>query len=725
MRASRRPLTARPDNRITSSMAKKPSIPKSKQTIKALNSLSNYLSRFEQIDQTIFETSTSLNSFICDLLSFTQANSASREESTEYIKRWAIIRNQLANNIITINNSKISEKIDEDFVKLNSIINQVEQAPPSSQKGQKDSKMMLKTIKTALNSARDSSNKKQYDKLKAQMQNFRSDLSHQYESFFRISQIDKSWKETIIDECKRIIDRIISFCDIGKETGITNFPFVDEITKLMDEFGTESPLREARSLIPRHSPMKDLRRIRKGDDSQTPTKEYSGRINRVGSSSRSKSEQSNKVSKIPKPNTPDRRANPVNTIKKTAKNDFDSETKPKNTSTLNSTRNKVKPARSASLSNTGQAHKKKMENTKEAKSKEIVSLHDSPKILIKTAPLSSSMNIASKKINVDSDSESTTTSETPSQTASKFRMMTKKNTNDVNQKLANDSVNKAIEELKAFDQRFARYVATVGTNDLFGRFINEIHATQNDDDIDIFKLQTHLGRLQNLVKQIENKIEMSRPLYEIEQRFDQSLNQMEQLSKSIKLACVKHSEYPESNALMNQYESVKEQLENIYKERTQNAIQDLTEKLETNIQIFKTAEETFKNAHESNNMIKKLRKENADLKKESTALKSSNNDMKKEVDEINKNIIALKNENNELKTKIQEQADISNSINHHKEKYNKIIIEMKVVHARILSIQAERKDNPEDIEELEEELEALLEQQTGLIEQLNSIDQSS
>lgn len=46
---------------------------------------------------------------------------------------------------------------------------------------------------------------------------------------------------------------------------------------------------------------------------------------------------------------------------------------------------------------------------------------------------------------------------------------------------------------------------------------------------------------------------------------------------------------------------------------------------------------------------------------------------------------------------------------------------MKAVHQRMAQIQMERKENECDIEELDAEIEALLEQQNMLIEQLASV----
>ncbi|OHS99652.1 hypothetical protein TRFO_08275 [Tritrichomonas foetus] len=714
MRATRRPLTARPDSRISqvaatsNTITRSSPISKTKKLQKALNSLATYIHRFELVDLTIFETGTSLNSFICDFLAFSQTRT-NKSDVSVYQNRWATIKIQLSNSIITINNSQISQKIEEEFNRFSALVSQVDSNPPSSQKLARDSKMMYKNINSAILAARDSLNKKQFDKLKAQSQNLRSDISHQYEAFFRLSQIDKEWKATIVEDCRRMLDKVISFCDIGKEMGLTNFPFVDEISTLIDGLGNEtSPSNENKSLIPRHSPMKgDLRRLRNPSDAQTPTKEAaSSRIHRIPTSARSKSEQSSKVSRIPKPKdiSPEKSSRRVNydndsnsvdasnassitsTEEVLGNTKLNNKANNKKAFTLNpSTKGNLKSTRSASISSKST---KIIEDSNSNRKKEIIPLQESPKITRKsnTKTLNSSAN-TNHKINNNNDNNTNILSS--SQKLSKS-IKSDSDISDTPSEKPKKAEEIILDELKQFEQRFTKYVATVGASDLLGRFTSELRATQNTVENDVSKLQQHVLRLQNLITQIEEKIDNSKPLFEIEQRLDQALNHMNRLSSSIESAVAAHADHAEANALAKQFESIHGQLKRIMIDREQNAENHLTRQLQQEIEKFQKAESTFKAAQETNALVKKLRKENSDLKKEKEEL------------------------NRAINNKVKESSLSSN------ENYQKIVLEMRAVYQRLAAIQIERKENPDEVEEIDAEIEALLDQQGGLIEQISS-----
>lgn len=728
MRTLRRPLKAKFENRSSSTTSGRFSgISKPKKLQKSLNSLTTFLTRFDQVDHTIFETVTTLNSFICDILNSTQKH-PSHVNYTEFLNTWTKIKTQLSNNIITLNNTQMTTLIEKELNAFMSIINQVESNPPTSQKQQRDSKTIAKGISNVINSAKESSRRKQFDKLKIQMQNLRNDLSFQYEPFFKFSQINKEWKNTIVDDCRRSLDKVINFCDVGKDLGLTQFPFVDEISILLSELANESEIMKdnAKSLIPRHSPMKYEQRKAVDlaeNEEKTPLKSSQSKIKKVPNSARSKSEQSSKISRIPKPKeqtTPDRsmaskkvrsslsnknlqisdsessRSENTSYEKKTkqatsARVSKKETIKPPPTSKAarEESNNKPKPAlsrsqkpvRSSSTSHSTKTSQKVEPTAKEnnTKKKEIVPLQESPKIQRKQKPknaLASSQQIAFKKLKLNSEEESSANSE---QTNENNEQVTHFNINN-----NDDSIENTKNDLFSFEQRFIRYVATVGTSDLLGRFVNEIRMTQKAIESDQNNLSQHVTRLNNLMNQIEEQINISKPMFEIEQNLSQALNQMSNLSDSMVNSVASNAELAEANAIFKQYQLVKEKLEKVAFDRNDSAENELSSKIQTELAKFQEAESTFRNAQENNETLKRLRKENIEMRKEMQNLNCKNDD------------------------------------HQNSEKYQKILIEMKAVNQRMAEIQIEKKENPDDIEEIDAELEALIEQQSGLIDQLNS-----
>ncbi|KAK8842863.1 hypothetical protein M9Y10_025729 [Tritrichomonas musculus] len=751
MRALKRPSKVKSESRSSStSSTRSAPIPKPKKLQKALNSLSAFLNRFDQVDHTIFETVTNLNSFICDILASTQKH-PSRVDYTEFLNTWTKIKTQLSNNIITLNNTQISTLIDEELGKFLNIINQVDQNPPNNQKQQRDSKNVVRVINNVVNSARISSNKKQFDKLKIQMQGLRSDLSHQYEPFFKNSQINKEWKETIIDDSRRSLEKIISFCDIGKELGLTQFPFVDEISILLNELSNEYEIKKdnAKSLIPRHSPLKYERRSTElqQSDEKTPMKALQPNIKRVPYSARSKSEQSSsKISRIPKPKeqtTPDRSlkskkvrsslANPIDKEQNFSEqnSETDSSTNDKKSKAVMSARisrntnakansksnsnpenpnnNKPKPAlsrsqkpvRASSISNSSKfstcydlnstnntTKDENNVNDKTSKKKEMVPLQESPKIQRKENPknkFSSSQQVTFKKVKMNSEEEESSNS---GQNERKYFNLSSIQNNKIGEN--DDLIENAISNLSLFEKRFVKYIATVGANDSLGYFVNELRATQNSIQNNQKALPQHISKLKNSMDQIEEQIDISKPLFEIEQNLEQALDQISDISNSMTSSVASNAELAEANSISKQFEIIKEQLEKVANDRRNNAESMLTNRIEVEFEKFQNAESTFKNAQENNETLKRLRKENIEMRKE---LQSHNSNKSK------------KSENS-----------------HKIENYKKIIIEMKAVNQRLSEIQIERKENPEDTNEIDAETEALLEQQNGLIEQLNNFD---
>jgi glycerol-3-phosphate dehydrogenase len=74
-------------------------------------------------------------------------------------------------------------------------------------------------------------------------------------------------------------------------------------------------------------------------------------------------------------------------------------------------------------------------------------------------------------------------------------------------------------ELRDFEARFTRYVATIGTNDLLTRFLSELRVAQRISQRGAGACQTYFERLRLLMTQIEEQMAVAQPLLQIDARF--------------------------------------------------------------------------------------------------------------------------------------------------------------------------------------------------------------
>lgn len=719
MLPARKSIKRRVETRSASATSNRmTNISKPKRLQKSLNSLSTFIHRFDNLDPTIFETSTNLNSFICDILTYSQNHSGNGAYS-KFQDRWQQLKYKISNIIVILNNINIASLIDTELNKISNNINQISKSPPQSPKQARESQIMFKGINYSITVARDSSSRKQYDKLKVQIQNLKTDFGRQYEPFFKSAQIDKDWKTTIVEENRQILDKIITFCELGKETGITQFPFVDEITDLMrelsDESSDETTKRQTttKSMIPRHSPMKfDPKKV---TDLDLPTNDNSTartKIKRVSYSARSRSEQSNtRNSQIPKPKQQTTSTKSTSRSVRASLSSFNdndsvkSETKketgrikrnPKEpmsaksmkTSKLNQTtilENNNKPKAKPALSRTLRPTKLTTsiddidideEISKQIlpkQKKEILPLQESPKIHRQESEFSQKSGITSETLQLEDYNLE--------DSSAKNELFDSLNEIIISE---NEICDKLMTDLRAFESRFSKYTATIGASEYLRRFLSELRAIQNVLHNDKTSLPQHVTRLNNLIGEIEEKFETSKPLFEIEMNLDQALNYMNSLSNSLTSSVEASAELAQANAILKQYEMIKDQLEKIANKRRLEAENALSIKFNEEMEKFQKAKDVFQSAQQNNLTLKRLRKENAELKKENQQFK------------------ATKNSSNQ-------------------EQHQKMLLEMKAVHQRMAQIQMERKENECDIEELDAEIEALLEQQNMLIEQLASV----
>jgi uncharacterized protein YukE len=74
-------------------------------------------------------------------------------------------------------------------------------------------------------------------------------------------------------------------------------------------------------------------------------------------------------------------------------------------------------------------------------------------------------------------------------------------------------------ELQAFEAKFSRYAATVGTHELLTRLMNELRVTQRLAQATAPDVRDHVGRLSVLLGQVRAKVPIAQPVFQGEALF--------------------------------------------------------------------------------------------------------------------------------------------------------------------------------------------------------------
>lgn len=177
-----------------------------------------YFQKYRKIGKSLAEITRNLKSIYSELDSLSQLKVTKTTQTLlmDLRNRWESVKLQISSAIQIIENSDYSTLMTQQFTRLQSIIDKVNQSPPTTPILQKESTYMygslisqLNNIILAVNDSNDIVNSKSL------VQNFRNDLSHTYESFFKNSQISKIWKKSVVEECITCADKIFYFLEFS------------------------------------------------------------------------------------------------------------------------------------------------------------------------------------------------------------------------------------------------------------------------------------------------------------------------------------------------------------------------------------------------------------------------------------------------------------------------------------------------------------------------------
>jgi hypothetical protein len=392
MRANRKVIAARPDSLSspTLSPASAPaSISKLQKVRDLFTSLSSFVRRFENIDPSAFDLSSSIIAFSSEFLIAVQLHlHESRFELNDFEDRWTELRSELLTFIDAINQVQLSDLCTTEFDALEKTIDRVNALPPTTPSLLRDHKKSYQALKNSLQTARTFLASGQTDLLKAHLRQIRASITHQHEAFFKVSQIDKSWKKMVGVECRRRLDQSLALLDLAPELGALSPPAtVDEIAELFDGF---RPPRIARPSPP-----------------------------------------------------PD-----------------DPESAPK-------------------------------------------------------SPIAQKVPVSDSELSDDAFFSTHESAEVASPTANRF--VADLSDIEIVEEEVSDGI---VSELRAFEGRFARYVAAVGASELLTRFMNELRVTQRLILTGVSDVKDHFARLKTLIGQVEQKVPVAQPLFQSENRFE-------------------------------------------------------------------------------------------------------------------------------------------------------------------------------------------------------------
>jgi hypothetical protein len=251
---SRRALVLRSDLSVTDSNAHLPSAKLTMaQTLYA--GLLTLLRRFDFIDPSVAQTTAAVGALSADITALTQGEARTgRFPARDLESRLLQLRQPIREAIDKVNRSDLIDLASGAFEAFEHILEDVNDKPPSSHSLLRDHRAAYKHLTSSIREARNHLADDEFDLLKTKLQVLRADVSHQYESFFRLSQIDKSRKITIVDESRRCLDKLLGCGEVWSEIGEVPFPpQFDELAAMIHQL---CPKRQpSPSMIPRPSPI--------------------------------------------------------------------------------------------------------------------------------------------------------------------------------------------------------------------------------------------------------------------------------------------------------------------------------------------------------------------------------------------------------------------------------------------------------------------------------------
>jgi hypothetical protein len=146
------------------------------------------------------------------------------------------MQNELPTIIKSLNDVDVFDLATNEFEGFERILDQVKEKPPSTPTLLKDHLKAHQHLIASSKAARNHLADEEFELFQADLQHLKTDLGHQYEPFFRLSQISKEWKATVGYECRRCIEKLMAYGEIWNSIGLIALPAsVNEISAALEE----------------------------------------------------------------------------------------------------------------------------------------------------------------------------------------------------------------------------------------------------------------------------------------------------------------------------------------------------------------------------------------------------------------------------------------------------------------------------------------------------------
>jgi len=132
----------------------------------------------------------------------------------EYIGSGKILFDKIKNRIHGLQSIDPIQTLFSEHSKLKLSVDKVNDHPPVTKKAIQDSHSSYSEITQSLGEIRICISNNSFEESRRKLKKLKTDILHKYESFFRLSQIPRNWKSTVIEECRENIDHILACIDI-------------------------------------------------------------------------------------------------------------------------------------------------------------------------------------------------------------------------------------------------------------------------------------------------------------------------------------------------------------------------------------------------------------------------------------------------------------------------------------------------------------------------------
>ena len=281
---SRRPLTSKPENRLEQ---QREVFQYDDNTVHdSLQTLSEFVEQFQYVDDFVFTTSTELKKLTKDSSAIIHSKATVDILET----RFEAIVAKLPEVVTKANEADLVELITNEFDNISALLAKIGSSPPATQNLSQAHKTMYKTLSSQLTQAKSSFAAETMATLRSELRELKHGFDHEYETFFTLSSANQSNGQSVLDDCRLSVDKIISLSRLWNEIGEIQMPhIIKDIAKRFEtwksELSTTNKRSSSVSMIPKPS---SLRPTKKSD---APPPKRSGKIPRRSQSASRSSEK--------------------------------------------------------------------------------------------------------------------------------------------------------------------------------------------------------------------------------------------------------------------------------------------------------------------------------------------------------------------------------------------------------------------------------------------------